>query len=328
MRITVVIDNSPHDRHLASEWGLSVWLETGPAADGDCRHVLVDSGASALSLSNARALGLPLAALEAVVLSHGHYDHGGGLPELAAQAPDARYVLHPGALNPRYLSQGAGGCRPIGLPEASRASLCAGPGRLQLITEPTEVVPGVWASGPIPRLHALEGPEPGFFLDEAGTVPDYVVDDQAVWVETGSGLVIVTGCAHAGLINTVRYVVDAAGSRRDQTVDDHDRQPGRDHAAGEAVKVRAVIGGFHLLHASEERLKATAEFLNGLRLELCAPCHCTGDRGQQVLRERLDEAWVEIGSGSRFTFRAPATPPRDAGRDCTASAANRPPSAD
>ena len=285
--IITVIDNSGVLPGLTTQWGLSFWIETESA------RVLLDCGASAAALENARRLELPLQTLDTFVLSHGHYDHGGGIAPLTAAAPQALLVMHPGALVSRYLSNRTGKTKQIGLTERDRAAVLNAADRFVPLSGPLEIAPGVWASGPIPRRHPLELPEPSFFLDAACTVPDHVIDDQALWIHTPRGLVVVTGCAHAGLINTLEYARAVAGLQLE-------RAPGGHARTG--AKVRAVIGGFHLLHARRDQLEATAAYLEDLDLEVCAPCHCTGKRATNRLRERLGEVMVNAGSGARFVF--------------------------
>jgi 7,8-dihydropterin-6-yl-methyl-4-(beta-D-ribofuranosyl)aminobenzene 5'-phosphate synthase len=171
------------------------------------------------------------------------------------------------------------------------------------------VAPGVWASGPVPRRHPLEEAERNFFFDSACTVRDHVVDDQAIWVETDGGLVVLCGCAHAGVINTVEHVRALASALRDGSVLDAASSGGLPAAApagprgsGDSPRVRAVLGGFHLLQARKDRLRVTAGYLESLDLELCAPCHCTGKRAKKLLRERLPTAFVDVESGTRMTL--------------------------
>jgi len=287
IRIRVLIDNAKGAPGLHSQWGLSFWIETPDA------RVLLDCGGSGAFLENARRLREPVETADAFVLSHGHFDHGGGIREFVDAAPPARLVLHPGGLVPRWSLRKNGKAGSIGLPDRSLAALRAVPERSIWSVTPLEVAPGVWASGPVPRRHALEEAERTFFLDSACTVRDHVVDDQAVWVETPAGLVVLCGCAHSGVMNTLQHVRETVGGR--------DRTGGGGAvvpvAADGQPAVRAVLGGMHLLQARKERLQATADYLDALDLELCAPCHCTGKRATALLGERLPGSFVEIETG-------------------------------
>ena len=273
IRIRVLIDNAKGATGLHSQWGLSFWIETPTA------RVLLDCGGSGAFLQNARRLREPIEAADAFVLSHGHYDHGGGVPELVDAAPSARLVLHPGALVPRFSLHKNGKVDPIGLPDRSLAALRAVPERSIWALAPLEVAPGVWASGPLPRRHPLEEAERTFFFDTASTIRDQVVDDQAVWIETPAGLVVLSGCAHSGIMNTVRHVRETVAGRAAAGAGDLVVPL----AADGWPAVRALLGGMHLLHAHKERLQATADYFETLDLELCAPCHCTGKRRRRSL---------------------------------------------
>jgi len=282
VRVTLLVDNERGVPGLRAQWGLSVWAETPQA------RVMLDSGLNDAFWRNASALGIPLETTDAFVLSHGHNDHGGGLARVVAAAPTARIVLHPGALSPSYWLSRTGKVDPMGLQERSLAALQSVTGRLTWALAPVEVAPRVWASGPIPRRHPLEQAERNFFLDRACTVRDHVVHDQAVWLEAPSGLVVLVGCAHAGIINTLDHV-------RHIAADTARRAP---RAADGLPRVRAVIGGLHLLHASPARLRATSEALASSGVDVVAPVHCTGKRGKRHLRETLGEAYADCATGS------------------------------
>jgi len=312
--ITTLIDNAHGEPGLRSQWGLSFWVETAAG------RVLFDCGSSDAFLRNARWLGVEVGTTDVFVLSHGHFDHGGGIRWAAEQAPQVPLVMHPGAVVPRYWLCKTGKLDPIGLPERSLTMLWGRPERIVWAEGPVQVTPGVWASGPVPRRHPLEEAERNFFFDKACTVRDHVVDDQVLWVETPKGLVVLCGCAHAGVINAVECVRAAAAERDEEAGAERSQTrlagKGKPVSDGEPVavlprfrlpeaadgqpKVRAVLGGFHLLQARKDRLEATADYLESLELELCAPCHCTGKRATKLLRERLGDAFVEVGSGRRM----------------------------
>jgi 7,8-dihydropterin-6-yl-methyl-4-(beta-D-ribofuranosyl)aminobenzene 5'-phosphate synthase len=281
VRVTLLVDNERGAAGLQSQWGFSAWIETPRA------RVLLDSGCNDAFWRNAGRLKVPLETADAFVLSHGHFDHGGGIARVIEAAPGARLVLHPAGLAPHYWLAKTGKVDPIGLPERSLTALRGADKRVTWALGPLEVAPGVWTSGPIPRRHPLEEAERNFFLDRACTVRDHVVDDQALWVETPSGLVVLTGCAHAGIINTLDYVRHLVTGRG-----------ALPHAADGLPRVRAVIGGLHLLHASPARLRATGEALEAAGVELVAPVHCTGKRGKRHLRDHLGDAFADCATGS------------------------------
>jgi len=288
--VTVLVDNARGGEGLRSQWGLSCWIEAGDS------RVLLDCGATSAFVRNAAELGVALETADAFVLSHGHYDHGGGLAAVMQAAPRARLVLHPGALVPRYSLRKTGTPEAIGLPERSLAALRGDPERVDWVVRPRQVAPAVWATGPVPRLRPMEEVEPSFHLDEACTVRDLVVDDQTLWVETSRGLVIVFGCAHAGVLNTVDYVRRLAAERSSEAA----WRSSVPIADDGLPRVRALLGGMHLLRAGKDRREATVDALASLAPELCGPCHCTGKRATDLLRSRLPEAFVEVRTGSCF----------------------------
>lgn len=249
---------------LRAEHGLALLLERGG------ERILFDAGQSGLLLENARAMGVDLSGLSAAALSHGHYDHAGGFAALFAEAPPPRLYAHPGAFRKRYDARGA----EIGagwLPEAARAAGV----ELVLSEGPLEIAPGVFLSGAVPRANDFEDPGEGLFLDGEGCVPDPVEDDQALIVRCGEGLLVLLGCAHAGVVNTVDYVGDLF--------------PG----AG----IAAVVGGMHLAGAGPKRIRETAGALEGLGASLVAAGHCTGPGAEAALASQLGErfAWLAVG---------------------------------
>lgn len=307
IRIRVLVDNAKGADGLLARWGLSLWIETTDA------RVLLDCGDSDAFLRNAEHLGIRLAAADAFVLSHGHYDHGGGIGALLEAAPSVPLVAHPAALAPRFSRRASGKVEPIGLPDRSLAALWSAHERLVWALRPLEVAPGVWATGPVPRRHPLEEAEPTFYLDSACTIPDQVVDDQAVWVETPAGVIVLCGCAHSGVMNTVRHIRETVARRGSEASGRRGGQAklGPRDVPSEPMRiaddglpaVRALVGGTHLLHAGADRLRATADYLDALELELCAPCHCTGKRATSLLRRRLPRAFAAVVTGSRLRLR-------------------------
>lgn len=275
LRITVLADNVVGRTDVLAEHGFSALIE----ADGF--RLLFDTGQGRVLRHNCSALGVSLSPLDALVLSHGHYDHTGGLPAVIEQGCPSVIYAHPAALEPKFARRDTPPFRPIGMPEAALAALRACRGRWIDTSQPVALAPGVWCTGPIPRTHPEEDEDaPRFFLDAKGWTPDPLPDDQALVLSSARGPVVVTGCAHAGLINTLDHACALAGSQT----------------------VYAVLGGLHLGHASPHRLESTRRALAARGVRLLAPLHCTGMRAQAYLQCHFPFRVNDAGAGLAVTI--------------------------
>ncbi|MCY0886466.1 MAG: MBL fold metallo-hydrolase [Firmicutes bacterium] len=261
---------------LVSEHGLSYFISW--TAEGERHHLLLDFGLSAGGTRhNLEQLGLDPGRVEALVLSHGHFDHFGGLAALRPLLP-AGIPFYAGAdvFRHRYLV--AGGVRAdVG---ALDPGLVEG-FRVELLEAPREVLPGAWLSGPIARTTPFETGSPYLLVETpAGVVADTFPGEQALAFPTPEGLVVISSCAHAGIVNTVRHLQAVTGVER----------------------VAAVLGGFHLSGAPRERVEATVDALAVLEPARLVPMHCTGLQAWQRFAERLPEATAVNAVGSRWRF--------------------------
>lgn len=269
-RITVLADDTVSARSARGEHGLCFHIEAGD------RRILFDTGQGLVLADNAQALGIDLGAVDTVVLSHGHYDHTGGLPAVfaAARAPVAVH-LHPDSLQPKYNKT-----RSIGIPPAARDAL-AGPNvRLVPSREPAEVTPGLFRTGEIPRPHPEESLAEVFHLDPAGIVPDPLLDDQSLYFDTPQGTVVLLGCAHAGVIHILEHIQTLTGHR----------------------SIRAVLGGMHLGRATPARMQWVIGHLRRIAPRLLVPMHCTGPKAIAALWHEFPEACQPGGAGAVFEF--------------------------
>lgn len=273
IQVTVLVENTARKRHLLGEHGLAFWIETP-------RHrVLFDTGQGLALAPNAAALGIDLRATDAIVLSHGHYDHTGGLCESMRHAAHVRLFLHPDALRRRYSGRD-GNAAEIGLASVTPSEVRGREAELIVWThQPTEVVPGLFVTGPVPRLTDFEDTGGPFFLDERCMEPDPIVDDQAVFYDTPSGVVVVMGCAHAGVINTLRYVRQITSR-----------------------SICGMIGGTHLVNADAGRIQRTIAALEELNLAWIAPGHCTGPRAMSALWAAFPDRVRDCSVGTRWGF--------------------------
>ncbi|MDB9315273.1 MBL fold metallo-hydrolase [Spirulina sp. CS-785/01] len=266
--ITVLVENTAGGRGLLGEHGISFLIET------DSHRVLFDTGQGFVLQHNAKQLGISLDHLDAVALSHGHYDHTGGLPDLLSHISCPALFVHPGALSPKYSPRGE-----IGSP-LQEEHLKQQVGRMVWTEKPTEVVPGVYLTGTIPRNHPLEDTGGKFWLDRNHDTIDPILDDQALYVETPVGLVVVLGCAHAGVINTLDHIAQITGRQR----------------------FYAVIGGMHLLRANVKRLRATADTLEHYKVEQIGANHCTGVQAIAFFWQEFSDRCLDCRVGTRLKF--------------------------
>ena len=269
MRITILVNNETIRTDLQAEHGLAVWVDTG------AHRVLFDTGASQALVNNARLLGIDLARADAVALSHGHYDHTGGLVDILGLAPHARLYLHPDAILARYSVHPSRPPKAVGMPEAARHAVEAHTGPVIWVDGPTPVCPGVALTGPVLRSTPYEDTGGPFFLDSDARLRDLLIDDQSVWLDTPKGAVVLLGCAHSGVVNTLQAVKRSSPS----------------------VKIRAVLGGMHLGNADVSRLYRTAAYLQAQGLGLVGPCHCTGAAAAQYLTRALPGKVVPLQAG-------------------------------
>jgi 7,8-dihydropterin-6-yl-methyl-4-(beta-D-ribofuranosyl)aminobenzene 5'-phosphate synthase len=275
LRVTTLVENTAGRRGLLAEHGLSFWIETPD------RRILFDTGQGMVLGRNARRLGVDLATVDAVVLSHGHYDHTGGLLSEADSFRETTVYAHLTAFRDRFIRRNDGTLQPVGSPIPSADELRTQVGQLlQHRRVPVQIAGGVWITGEIPRQNDFEDVGGAFFLDEACTVPDPIVDDLAMYIETGQGLVILLGCAHAGVINTLDHIRTLTGTER----------------------IRAVLGGMHLLNADENRLQQTILKLRELDIPRIGLAHCTGFAAMARLHTEFPGRCFHCVGGTEIEF--------------------------
>jgi 7,8-dihydropterin-6-yl-methyl-4-(beta-D-ribofuranosyl)aminobenzene 5'-phosphate synthase len=271
--ITILVDNHAGDG-LSGEHGLSMRIRTAG------KVILFDTGQGSGLENNAHILGVDLSETDALVLSHGHYDHTGGIPAVLRESPEVDVYCHPGIVRPRYTIRN-GEARASQMPRESIAAMVAlSTIQLHWVKHPEMLSDTMGITGYIPRKTEFEDTGGPFYLDPEGNRPDLIDDDLALWIRTDQGLVVCLGCCHAGLVNTICHVRNISGTDR----------------------IRAIIGGLHLMNADDRRIERTIDALRSFFPGIIIPCHCTGDHASALLLNALGER-VEPGvAGVTYQF--------------------------
>ncbi|MFO0952367.1 MAG: MBL fold metallo-hydrolase [Isosphaeraceae bacterium] len=277
----VVLSTMLADTKGLGEWGFAALVEV------DGRRILFDTGHKPDTvLKNVQEMGVDLAGVKDVILSHHHTDHTGGLLTLRREAAKA----DPQALSTTYVGAGiflprsGEGGRQTNETIDMKAPYEAGGGKFVEVSRPTELYPGVWLTGPVPRAYPERNwSGRGQVRTAKGLEEDNLPEDISLVIDTDKGLVVVTGCGHAGVVNTVEYAQKTVRN----------------------APVHALLGGVHLFPADEKTLKWTGEKLRAAGVENFLGAHCTGIETVYDLRTRLglDRAHCVVGAvGAGFEY--------------------------
>lgn len=264
-RLTVVVDNKAAD-NLVAEHGYALYLETPEG------NILLDTGQKEAFLPNLERLAIDPASISTLVLSHGHYDHTGGVADLLELNRDIEIYLHAGVFQPRYSVDGD---KPtiVKMPLAAmEAIMHHRDARTHWLTRPVALSGSIGITGPISRINDFEDTGGSFYLDPEGREVDTIRDDIAMWLHGPDGLIVCVGCCHSGLVNTLHHITTRTGESR----------------------IAMVIGGLHLLNSSIQRLERTVEGLRAFAIRRIVACHCSGEEAVQFLQDNLD---AEVSTG-------------------------------
>jgi 7,8-dihydropterin-6-yl-methyl-4-(beta-D-ribofuranosyl)aminobenzene 5'-phosphate synthase len=273
--LIVLVDNTTRlDRDFMGEAGLSFFIETGG------RKVLFDTGLSGLFAANAGKMGIGLQDLDYLVFSHGHIDHTGGIPALV------RYLAAVKAITPEFqIPELIAHSRCFWHKEMSPRKKTGSPLRedeikqhfaVTLSDKPVWITDDLVFLGEIPRTFTFELTDTKkrrVRYPDGSTGPDSLLDDSALAYRSRKGLVIITGCSHAGICNITEYAREVCGDTR----------------------VSDIIGGLHLLSPGAERMKKTGRYLAGLSLGALHACHCTSLKAKIALADYCPVREVYVG---------------------------------
>jgi 7,8-dihydropterin-6-yl-methyl-4-(beta-D-ribofuranosyl)aminobenzene 5'-phosphate synthase len=272
LQITTLSDNSAGLGNFLAEWGLSILVETAGL------KILFDTGQSISASHNADLLGIDLGKINRIVLSHGHYDHTGGLRNILHRIKkEIEIIAHPDIWQAKYSTrEDEEGY--IGIP-FHRQTLESLGARFNLSKKPVRITDNIITTGEIPMVTDYEEIEPHLVVKEKGGFkPDKLLDDQALIITTKRGLVVILGCAHRGIINTLYHAQKLTGVK----------------------KIYMVLGGCHLIDATEERIYLTIGALKELEVQRLGVSHCTGLPAAAIMAQEFGDSFFFNVAGTKI----------------------------
>ncbi len=274
IKVTTLTENTANFGVIA-EWGLSILVEV------DGFKILMDTGLSFSAMHNAQLMGVDLTTIDRIVLSHGHADHTGGLCNVLKLRGEVEVIAHPDVWALKYSRRdGQAQEQYIGIPY-SREELESRGARFNLTKEPVFITEHIMTTGEIPMLTSYEEIENNLFIKKDGVLqPDKLADDLALIIDTDFGLVVISGCAHRGIVNTLRHAQKLTGKEL----------------------VYAAIGGTHLFRASDERIWQTIADLKEMGIQRLGVSHCTGFPASAKLAQEFEGIFFLNNAGNRITL--------------------------
>jgi len=279
VRLTTLCDNLAGSLGYLAEWGLSILVQSG------AENILLDTGGTDSVVRNAVQNGINLNQIKRIVLSHGHKDHAGGLRHiLQALRSKPQVIMHPEAWDLKYAARpepdGGSQMHYIGIPYRKEELEHLG-ASFTLSREPLWINDQIVVTGEVPLTTRFESVDKKFFVKTAeGYKPDMIPDDQALVIKTSKGLIVVLGCAHHGMINTLLYARKITGEKR----------------------VHAVVGGTHLYAAGPEQIQQSIATLEEFNVAHIGVSHCTGMPASMVLMQHFKDRFFFNHVGKVMEF--------------------------
>lgn len=275
--ITTLVENTAGIPYVLAEWGQSLLIQT------DGKSLLYDTGPSGVIIENAKRLNVDLSNIDAIVLSHGHYDHTGGLADVltlirkAGTRPNGvEIIAHPDIFQQKcfYFKGMQPGKIQIPFTRAELESLGA---RFNLTSKPVKISENILTTGEVEVTNSYEKIDVALHVQEGDNfIPDCVADDLSVIIKTEFGLIVLLGCAHRGVINNITHAQKITGNDR----------------------IYAVIGGTHLVSAGPEQMTETVKALKGLNIQKLGASHCTGPKSAAILAKEFGDTFFFNTTGS------------------------------
>jgi len=276
--VTTLVENTSGAPFIHGEWGQSMLVET------DENTILFDTGPGDLIIENASRLGVDLSQIDKIVLSHGHYDHTGGMQavlsallESGAKPDGIEIVAHPHVFQDKFIYVKGLVTHSCGMP-FSREDLEGLGARFTLSDKPVQLNSFTLTTGEVQASTGHEKIDPALHIKNGEDyVPDELADDLGIIIKTEKGLVLLLGCAHRGIINTINHARKITG----------------------VEKIYAVIGGTHLISAGLGQLEATVAALKEMKIEKLGTSHCTGLIPASILAHEFKGAFFFNSAGTK-----------------------------
>ena len=285
LKITVLADDCVlYESPYLGQHGASFLLES--VSGRDTKRILVDVGQNTEALlHNMRVMDISPSIIDTIVLTHCHYDHTRGVARLLGEIgrKDTRVIAHPDIFRPHFITGPRR--RDVGIqPGDSREEIEKAGGKLSLTGEPAAIMPGMMITGEVSRLTDFEKVNVAVkSLENGKVVEDLMLDDISVVANVrDKGLVIITGCSHAGIVNITRQAIKITG----------------------CSKLERIIGGLHLIEASDAVINRTVEELKKLNVAWISAGHCTGFKAQDALYRAFSGRFSPLCTGMQFELGA------------------------
>jgi len=275
VKFATLSENTVAGVGFMGEWGLSILVET------DELTVLLDTGPGRSAAYNAEKLGMDLTKVEKIVLSHGHFDHTGGLKEILPRTGSVEIIAHPDVWAIKYSLPKGQKPRKVGIPFSQKELEDLG-ASITLSQVPVWLSDNIVTTGEIPMVTDFEEIDSNLHVEEGGEMfPDELLDDRALIIKTDMGLIVFSGCAHRGIINTLYHAREITGEDR----------------------VYAVVGGTHLIRSSEQRATLTIAALKQIGIQKIGVSHCTGQWSSSMLACEFGQDFFFFNNaGTRMTL--------------------------
>jgi len=292
VEIHILSDGNVHMRGVIGEAGFAAFVRVRYDDSSDFQFLFDTAGGTPTLEHNTGIMkerfGLDLSAIEMIVLSHGHWDHVAGVLKVLDMIGKPVPVLcHPDALLHKVFTTDDGKRHEIGIHPFYQESDLESRTEIIVTKEPYTLSDGITTTGVVTRSNDFEkltGNLEKITTTKDGTeAHDVIEDDLSVFFRLKDGsVVILAGCCHSGVANTVEHTVSQTGSST----------------------ITGIVGGLHLMDASKERLTKTVEYLNQYPLTTIAACHCTGLKGRAALMYAFEESFKDVGAGSVLKFES------------------------